>query len=355
LKNFFIPNSGNDHKPYLLRNSALLVYTLALFFFNTFSGLLGISQVSASTITSLNIVNLTNDERVIYGLEELTVNSDLSAAALAKANNMFQEQYWDHFGPNGETPWQFIKETGYKYVYAGENLAKGFRTAEGVVQAWMASPTHRENLLSGNYKEIGIAAVSGELLGENVVLVVQMFGNRTNNVSESVKPSGVQPGTEEGDIKSIDIVYPEDGEVINDAGVDIKGKVSGVSGEYRIAVVEGSDEVGQSESDETNWEFDKEGDWSEGEHIITASLSDDEDINDSVAFTIDSDPPSINEQTLSVVRQDGQWKVNIEIDEDSATVSIVSGDNTILVTKDGNSFSASIEYNNLGDKTVVIA
>lgn len=355
MKNFFIPNSSNNHKPYLLRNSALLIYTLLLFLFNTYSGFLGISQVSASTITSLNIVNLTNDERETYGLEKLTVNSDLSAAALAKANNMFAKQYWDHFGPNGETPWQFIKEAGYKYVYAGENLAKGFKTAEGVVQAWMASPTHRENLLSGNYKEIGIAAVSGELLGENVVLVVQMFGNRTTDVSESVKPSVVEPGSEEGDIKSIDIIYPQDGEILNDAGLDIRGRASGVSGEYTIAVLEESEDLGEAQSEDPSWTFNKDSDWTEGEHVITAILSEDDEINDSVAFTIDSDPPEIKEGTLSIERQTGGWKVEVQVDGEPASVNLVSGENTILVTKDGDTYISEIEDAQLSARTVIIA
>ena len=65
----------------------------------------------------------------------MSPNAKLVAAAQAKANNMFELQYWDHFGPNGETPWMFISQAGYVYVYAGENLAKGFRTAEGVHEA----------------------------------------------------------------------------------------------------------------------------------------------------------------------------------------------------------------------------
>jgi hypothetical protein len=121
------------------------------------------------------------------------------------------EQHWDHFGPNGETPWQFIRAEGYNYVYAGENLAKGFQTAEGVHEAWMASPTHAANIMSGNYKDIGVAVVQGVLLGKQTTLVVQMFGNLTTNVagtatSGSIKSSsGTVVGNEHGEIKSIRI------------------------------------------------------------------------------------------------------------------------------------------------------
>lgn len=116
LKNFFIPRKENKYKPYLLRRITILLYSIILVFVNTFGGFLGISQVSASTITPTNIINLTNKQRASMGLNTLKVDSRLSSAALAKANNMFEEQYWDHYGPNGETPWQFIRGAGYNYV-----------------------------------------------------------------------------------------------------------------------------------------------------------------------------------------------------------------------------------------------
>ena len=84
-------------------------------------------------------------------MSALHTNVNLVSAAYAKAHHMLENQYWDHYAQDGTTPWSFIKQTDYKYVYAGENLAKGFKTSEGVHQAWMASPTHRANILSGKY------------------------------------------------------------------------------------------------------------------------------------------------------------------------------------------------------------
>ena len=89
---------------------------------------------------------------------------------------MFGENYWAHNSPSGKTPWDFIIGAGYKYLYAGENLAKNFSDSDGVVQAWMESPSHRENLMRSQYDEIGFAIVNGRLEGEETTLVVQMFG-----------------------------------------------------------------------------------------------------------------------------------------------------------------------------------
>ncbi|HAM37678.1 TPA: hypothetical protein DCP42_03125, partial [Patescibacteria group bacterium] len=205
MKNFFIPTQQNKYKPYLLRKIALVAYSLLLVFVNSFGGVFGIDQAQASNITPSNIISLTNQERSANGLNTLKDNSKLAAAALAKANNMFEEQYWDHFGPNGETPWQYIRAEGYDYVYAGENLAKGFQTSEGVHEAWMASPTHAANIMSANYKDIGVAVVQGVLLGKQTTLVVQMFGNLTTEVASATTGAtkittsgGTVIGTEHG-------------------------------------------------------------------------------------------------------------------------------------------------------------
>ncbi len=66
--------------------------------------------------------------------------------------------------------------SGYQYEFAGENLAKNFIFSQAVVDAWMASPSHRENILRNDYTEVGYAIVNGVLNGEETTLVVQMFG-----------------------------------------------------------------------------------------------------------------------------------------------------------------------------------
>ena len=102
----------------------------------------------------------------------------MSEAASQKAADMFAKNYWAHNSPNGTTPWVFIKSSGYDYLYAGENLARGFTSSTDVIDAWMQSPGHRENMLSPNYKDIGLAVVPGTLTGDETILVVEMFGNR---------------------------------------------------------------------------------------------------------------------------------------------------------------------------------
>lgn len=177
---FFVPHHKNNFKAKAIQLHSLTIYlTLAVIaasvvnFVNPSADILGYS----TDITINKLHELTNQERTKNGLEPLKLNPQLSAAAKQKAHDMFEDDYWAHFAPDGTTPWFFILETDYKYEFAGENLAKNFMFSEGVVKAWMDSPTHRDNILKGDYSEIGFAVVDGVLEGQETTLVVQMFAH----------------------------------------------------------------------------------------------------------------------------------------------------------------------------------
>lgn len=181
LHHLFLPHPLNNHRSSLLHHKSLTVIIALLFiqilFFpflkTNYPQVLGV----AIDISSEKLLFLTNQKRVEAGLEPLGLDNTLSNAAILKAKDMFSKDYWAHNAPDGTTPWVFIKNAGYEYVYAGENLAKGFTSSPSVVEAWMKSPTHKENVLSPNYKDVGFAVLQGKLNGEETVLVVEMFGD----------------------------------------------------------------------------------------------------------------------------------------------------------------------------------
>lgn len=133
---------------------------------------LGISY----SISQQELLDHTNRVRQEHGLAPLQLNDSLVNAANGKAHHMMANNYWAHFAPDGTSPWKFIRDSGYGYIFAGENLAKGFTDPKSVVDAWMNSPSHRDNMLSDKYRDIGFAVVEGTLEGTETVLVVQMFG-----------------------------------------------------------------------------------------------------------------------------------------------------------------------------------
>jgi len=199
-KDHFIPHAGNKHVPHVLHHRALFGYSVILVLLKVLVLVVGISFPAASlfssAITPGNIISLTNETRRSLALPELTSDSKLMQAAQAKAEDMFLNGYFAHTSPTGVTPWYWIKTFGYEYRSAGENLAAHFVEAEDVEAGWMASPTHRDNIVSDRYSEIGVGVAQGVYEDYQTTFVVQMFGYELTQepaVQEPVTPEPVAP------------------------------------------------------------------------------------------------------------------------------------------------------------------
>ncbi|MFH1244355.1 MAG: CAP domain-containing protein [bacterium] len=180
LRHWFTPHHTNNFRARLLHNSGIFAVLALILAGNLFLRLLDSTNLHilgfTSSVTIDEVVRATNEERVAQGLSTLSYNEKLADAARRKAANMFAENYWAHDSPGGKSPWVWFKEAGYSYVYAGENLAKDFGDTSRMMSAWMASPTHKKNIINPQYTEIGLAVVPGTLQGQETVLVVQLFG-----------------------------------------------------------------------------------------------------------------------------------------------------------------------------------
>jgi hypothetical protein len=135
----------------------------------------GGSPYMAAVISAV-LVDLANDDRAAADVQGLRVNPKLVAAAQLKANDMAAKSYFAHQTPEGYDSWHWFEVVGYDYTHAGENLAVDFSESSDVENAWMQSPTHRDNILNENYTEIGIATAKGIYEGRETVFAVQMFG-----------------------------------------------------------------------------------------------------------------------------------------------------------------------------------
>ena len=93
------------------------------------------------------VVTLVNKERANAGLKPLTVHAKLTTVALDKAKDMSNNNYFSHTSPTHGSPFDMMKAYGISYGYAGENIAKGQRTPQEVMNSWMNSQGHRENIL----------------------------------------------------------------------------------------------------------------------------------------------------------------------------------------------------------------
>ncbi len=205
LRHLFLPHPHNNHKAKILWTRSLLIL-VGLFIMGRSivditiglkPGVLGY----ASQIDINKIVELTNSNRAKAGSNKVTLNAQLSAAAAAKVDDMFKENYWAHVSPKGTEPWAFITNAGYKYQHAGENLARDFSSSKDVVNAWMASPSHKKNLLDKRYKDMGLAVKDGYINGVETTIVVQMF---------AVEPTRNSVGKIAADSISVNDVFAEE-------------------------------------------------------------------------------------------------------------------------------------------------
>jgi len=196
---YFYPRHSNDHKAKFLHTSTLFLLVGFLIVFQVVLQALPYSGVSilgyAANIPPAEVIGLTNQKRVESGLLPLSYNDALSQAARVKGEHMLANNYWAHVAPDGTEPWGFFIDAGYKYRYAGENLARDFSNPQSAVDAWMASPSHKDNLLSEKYKEVGIAVVEGDLGGVDTTIIVQLFGTQLSDASTSVPIAQAKPET----------------------------------------------------------------------------------------------------------------------------------------------------------------
>lgn len=132
---------------------------------------------AAPAISATAVWAHTNIERYQAGLPFLTQDPRLAQVAERKMRDLFTRQYFAHDAPTGEGVSDLANDAGYEYLVVGENLALGdFGSSKAVVDAWMDSPGHRENILSRKFSEIGIAAGRSRYEGHEAWIVVQAFG-----------------------------------------------------------------------------------------------------------------------------------------------------------------------------------
>lgn len=320
LISLVIPNEHNNYHPYLIRSATLSLYLVALILINVvFSGSI-VSPVSAAVDASA-LYQLHNEERQRFGLKPLSVNTSLIVSATNKANAMLQADCWSHFCPEGKSPWDFFDSAGYTYVFAGENLAEGFRENGAVMNAWMNSPTHRENVLKGEFTEIGIGFAYGNYQGvRNNTIVVVHFGSRSFSGSNLPGSDG---NTLQGSNK-ITIDNPENGYVTNDNSFPISGKTIPNS---EVAIERNNELQGRVEAQGESFTFRPSEPYPDGASIFKALAYQNNTLqafSNEVQVTVDTVAPEIIKESVRVAslsyNEDDAVIINLKTDSDASVI-----------------------------------
>ena len=194
----------------------------------------------ATGISTADLLGESNSRRATAGVGNLSINGQLTTAAQAKANDMANRNYWSHNTPDGSPPWVFISNAGYSYSKAGENLACGFNRSVEVITGWYNSPTHRDNLLHPDYKDVGFGVANadgyncGDIEASQQTIIVAMYGTpyvakaaatpppppvTTTTTKKTAVVSPVQTSTPSNEITSHTVILT----VTNTAGKPSKG------------------------------------------------------------------------------------------------------------------------------------
>lgn len=217
---YVAPSASNQFRPASLSRDALITVVAVTcvvegFLLTSLFMQSGAGQFAAAVLRG-TLVNLTNVERSVMGLSHLTTDPRLTAAAQAKAEDMAARGYFSHNDPDGSEPWRWVRDAGYDYAYAGENLAVRFFDSSDVISAWMQSPSHRANMVKGAYRDIGIGVAEGVYEGQRTTFVVQFFGTSRaalNIPPASMREEGAPPTTSDAMPEDVNSELPEPADV----------------------------------------------------------------------------------------------------------------------------------------------
>lgn len=118
------------------------------------------------------VVELVNKERVRRGLQTLKPHWEIARVARYKSQDMINKGYFDHYSPTFGSPFKMMESFQIKFSAAAENIARGQRTPTEVMNAWMNSTGHRNNILSPVYTHIGVGLAKDK---NGVCYWTQMF------------------------------------------------------------------------------------------------------------------------------------------------------------------------------------
>src|SRR3989344_8491 len=156
--------------------------------------LFGAPTAQSSAVDSATLAELINQERGARNLSILVTHPSLLIAASEKAQDMIDRDYFAHVDPDGNYVWGRIVKAGYgSYKILGENLAVDFVTSEGMIKAWLDSPTHRANLLHEDFLDQGLSALYGDYQGRYTNLTASLFGSRQGSVKPPAPPPAPAP------------------------------------------------------------------------------------------------------------------------------------------------------------------
>jgi len=151
------------------------------------------------------VADLVNQERAKAGLSPLSYNTALAKMAEDKAKDMYNNNYFSHTSPTYGSPFDMMKTYGISYTSAGENIAKGQKSPQEVMNSWMNSSGHRANILNAGYNQIGVGYYNGIWVQEFIQSSTKAPANPPSQSQPQPQPS--QSGSQYYTVRSGDTLW----------------------------------------------------------------------------------------------------------------------------------------------------
>jgi len=146
------------------------------------------TQNLSGGLSTQEVIEEINKQRQKNNLSTLLDASLLSETSRAKLDDMFLKGYFEHLSPEDKSIEDIAAEYGYDYLLIGENLALGdFKSSKAIVDAWMRSQPHKENILNPEYTEIGVSLREDLYNGHKALLAVVHFGRPVSDCPKVLK------------------------------------------------------------------------------------------------------------------------------------------------------------------------
>lgn len=316
----------------------MIFYIVLILSVNFLLPVVGFQKVGAD-VTISDLFEFHNRERAKAGLQPLILNTTLSNSATAKAATMMEIDCWSHYCPPEKDPWDYFAEAGYNYQYAGENLAEGFDDIESVMNAWMNSPTHKENIMNPDFKEIGFGFAFGDFQGkENNIIISVHFGTKfepkpvliediitkdtTKNEPEILDVSvneTINPDVQVNQLpQTISITSPEDGSFLKYGELNVVGIVSPENSTISVEI--NDENVGSVDAIGENFIYRNSNVLPDGNYTVKSFIKN-TNIEDSVDVSIDSVPPRIYTESINVNKENpGEFILEFQVSEEDLTI-----------------------------------
>lgn len=198
--NAFVPHDGNAYRPHMLHPRRTMRYAAAFAVMKLLVVVVAIAlpnamfaSAEASNALLGHLLAATNAFRTSVNVVGFHADPRLARSATAKADDMVTQSYFAHQSPDGRATEDFLRDAGYPYLVAGENLAMGSVDASAILAAWAASPTHRRNLVDADFADVGFGVERGVLEDIPTLFVVQHLGKTAPSVSPGSVAVSKQP------------------------------------------------------------------------------------------------------------------------------------------------------------------